>query len=62
MEKKTKTKTKQTNKPTNKNKTKQKKLANPTKKLIRDFKIGGYGLPTGGREAFGTGTRQRVLP
>ena len=29
-----KTKTKQTNKPTNKNKTKQKKLANPTKKLI----------------------------
>ena len=29
---------------------------------IRDFKIGDYGLPTVGREAFGTGTRQRVLP
>ena len=28
----------------------------------RDFKIGEYGLPTVGREAFGTGTRQRVLP
>ena len=29
---------------------------------IRDFKIGDYGLPTVGREAFETGTRQRVLP
>ena len=29
---------------------------------ISDFKIGDYGLPTVGREAFGTGTRQRVLP
>ena len=28
----------------------------------RDFKIGDYGLPTVGREAFETGTRQRVLP
>ena len=28
---------------------------------IRDFKIGDYGLPTVGQEAFGTGTRQRVL-
>ena len=28
----------------------------------RDFKIGDYGLPTVGREAFGTGTRQRDLP
>ena len=32
------------------------------KRHIRDFKIGDYGLPTVGREAFGTGTRQRVLP
>ena len=29
---------------------------------IRDFKIGDYVLPTVGREAFGTGTRHRVLP
>jgi len=29
---------------------------------IRDFKIGDYGLPTVGQEAFGTGTKQRVLP
>ena len=28
----------------------------------RDFKIGDYGLPTVGREAFGTGMRQRALP
>ena len=31
-------------------------------KSNRDFKIGDYGLPTVGREAFGTGTRQRALP
>ena len=30
--------------------------------VIRDFKIGDYGLPTVGREVFETGTRQRVLP
>ena len=30
--------------------------------FIRDFKIGDYGLPTVGREALGTGTRQRALP
>ena len=34
----------------------------PSPVIIRDFKIGDYGLPTVGREAFGTGTRQRVLP
>ena len=28
----------------------------------RDLKIGDYGLPTVGREAFATGMRQRVLP
>ena len=28
----------------------------------RDFKVGDYGLPTIGRETFGAGTRQRVLP
>ena len=30
--------------------------------VIRDFKIGDYGLPTVGREAFGTGTRKGFFP